>query len=335
MASAATDQMVCQAMTMPFRHYVCMNEAPRSTARSGRSSTTTKQVHKAKPASRPSEAGNRTGSRISLASKVGEKLSRARVLLERSSSIPWLLIVGLAFLISGRLLYPSRTAIANPSFTSLTVTASTQIDYIGFYVYPVSVPKVTRLAVDVLADHSVAAGTSVAITVVLPDGFLFARCPKSTCLQTTYAAIWHGKVRLETNDSDSSGTLRLAVGAPAFGQASNGLNAVVALPELFYKGPGTPVLDTGYQLSDVGHYNWSSPPANVSANRADWTQTVLNGDVAPQDLAGLNPVSQNWDNFRYFASGAVVALGGTAFLGAFQEWLEARKRKKASKEAAD
>ena len=322
-------------MTMPFRHYVCVTKAPRSTARSGRSSTTTNQVQKAKPARRPSETGNRTDSRISLASNVGRKLSRARVLFGRSSSISWLLIVGLAFLISGRMLYPSTAPIANPSFTSLTVAASTQIDYIGFYVYPVSFPRVTRLAVNVLADHSVSAGTSVAVTVLLPDGFLFTRCPKSTCLQTGYAAIWHGKVGLEKNGSDSEGTLGLTVGTPAFGQASNGLNAVVALPELFYKGPGTPVLDTGYQLSDVGHYNWSSPPANVNANRADWTQTVLNGDVAPQDLSGLNPVSQNWDNFRYFASGAVVALGGAAFLGAFQEWLEARKRKRDSKEAAD
>jgi hypothetical protein len=57
----------------------------------------------------------------------------------------------------------------------------------------------------------------------------------------------------------------------------------------------------------------------------------LNGNVAPRNIDGLDSSAQARDNFMFFISGALVALGGTALLGAFQEYLAVRNRTSLSK----
>lgn len=249
---------------------------------------------------------------------------RGRNLWRRWRSIFWLVLVGLALLGSGFFAYPSRGTIIGSPYTSVTIKAAKKIGLVGFAVEQAA-KGTTRLEIGVLAEHSEPSGASVSVEVVLPDGLFFSRCPRPECFQVRQAAVWHSQIHLTQRNSVSSGILRLNVRASELGYASNGLNAVVALPQLFYNGPGTPVFEASYPIKSAGSYNWSEPPANIDDTRADWTETASNGDVAPQNIDGLNLSAQASDNFMLFISGGLVALGGAAMLGAFQEYLAIRR----------
>ena len=243
----------------------------------------------------------------------GRKESRSRKFWRRWRSIFWLGFIGLILSGLSYFTYPSRDTIVGSSYTSVSVKATKAVDLVGFASQQAA-RGATRLEIGVLADHSVPRDTTVSVEVVLPDGFFFSRCPRPECFQIRQGAVWHSEVHLTQRNSVSSGILRLTIRASGFGYASNGLNAVVALPQLFYKGPGTPVLEASYPIKSAGSYNWSEPPANIGSRRADWTETALNGDVAPQNIDGLDSSAQARDNFTLFVSGALVALGGAALL---------------------
>jgi hypothetical protein len=192
----------------------------------------------------------------------GRKESRSRNYWRRWRSIFWLGFIGLVLLGSSYFTYPSRDTIVGSSYTSVSVKATKAVDLVGFAVQQAA-RGATRLEIGVLADHSEPRDATVSVEVVLPDGFFFSTCPRPECFQIRQAAVWHSEVHLTQSNPVSSGILRLNIRASGFSYASNGLNAVVALPQLFYKGPATPVLEASYPIKSAGSYNWSDPNPRV------------------------------------------------------------------------
>ncbi|MGB8629344.1 MAG: hypothetical protein WCD69_08140, partial [Xanthobacteraceae bacterium] len=46
----------------------------------------------------------------------------------------------------------------------------------------------------------------------------------------------------------------------SFGATFDGANAMAAIPEVIYHGPGTPTFNAKYYIPEASAYDWSAPP---------------------------------------------------------------------------
>jgi hypothetical protein len=128
-------------------------------------------------------------------------------------------------------------------------------------------------------------------------------------------------------------TVHFTVHVPNFGMRFNGITASVAIPSIYYTGPGTPVMEVHYPIPSASSYDWSAfPTTAVSNSLALWTIVTTKSDSGGQARAstpgqvaiGINHARQAADSNKTFVAGALLGLAGGAILSAVQEALHAR-----------
>jgi hypothetical protein len=103
------------------------------------------------------------------------------------------------------------------------------------------------------------------------------------------------------------------------GLAYNGLNAVVAIPEVVIPGPReNPELHVSYDIPSDASYDWSPGPPQTAA---EWSSHLTRADTPGQMFFGTDHGREDSDNLHIFLAGALIALAGAAILAALQEGL--------------
>jgi hypothetical protein len=96
------------------------------------------------------------------------------------------------------------------------------------------------------------------------------------------------------------------------------------LPQVQYKGPGSPQFSVGYYIPSASSYDWSSFPALYANDiRAVWLEQLTNGQAFGRVAVGINYTNQQRDSLYTFIAGALVGIGGAALLSSVQEALHA------------
>jgi hypothetical protein len=139
------------------------------------------------------------------------------------------------------------------------------------------------------------------------------------------------------NCGSSSGYVVIRSPNKAFAFASDGVNALAALPEVDIPNvrSGTFVTD-GYEIANGSSYDWSvgAQPERTLASVVTWDQplsaSAVNGGVgfvaASATALGVNHGAQQSQSFRTFVAGALIGVAAGALVGALQEGLEVVQR---------
>ena len=101
------------------------------------------------------------------------------------------------------------------------------------------------------------ADASVILTI--PPGSTFTTCPASHC--THGANIFTDETMPLSLKRGHTSSATLTVSGQTFGYSTNGITAVVALPELVYSSPGQPSYYVNQDLPSAADYDWSSFPS--------------------------------------------------------------------------
>jgi hypothetical protein len=166
----------------------------------------------------------------------------------------------------------------------------------------------------------------------LPPGFAFRTCTAGFCTfsrqrdQYQWAEILKFKtVSPEGQSPTGMAQANFFVRAHDFGYASNGINALAAIPQVFYLARGSPTLTTVYENAPAASsYDWSSFPAeSLNGARAVWDEPVTGGATQGRVAVGINHANQTKENNKAFFAGALIGLAGGALLSAVQEALHA------------
>jgi hypothetical protein len=175
------------------------------------------------------------------------------------------------------------------------------------------------------------------VEIDLPSGATLLRCLTPGCkdLATGSHSIW---VR-QHFDRFGDVSLTIRVRARSLNVASNGINASVAIPSIFYhiwssypkhrhykmdKKDEQMNLTDEYRFSSPTSYDWSaSPPYSIIHSRIRWIGHFAIGYNPERIVVGINYARQANDNRKTFIAGALLGLAGGAILSAIQELLHA------------
>lgn len=245
-----------------------------------------------------------------------------------------LAFTGVALGLIAYAVYPSRTQLPVPTYTTLHLTSDVTIDTLTYRVYQVH-PSTAEVKVSVLVSPNTAlpapGSQPPSLTVFLPIGMT---CPQSPCFRqkggnngwyqvlTFHRSIGPGSLPNES----SAGIYAFAdftVKAKVFGVTSDGATASAAIPKLHYTGPGSPTLITQYQIPSANKYDWSTfPPAFSSSSEAQWLEQMNGNSVLfDVDAAGTNHIAETRDSDLTFLAGVLLGVGGGALVAAGQEAL--------------
>lgn len=269
-------------------------------------------------------------------------LSTARRRRSRSGKllVPFIMaIFGLGLFILAVVVEPGEaTDLPVPPFAHLGLLTSFPVGFIGYSVIPNS-SGTTEINISVVlatsSTHPPAGKPSAILTVQPPPGNSFRNCPPQVC-KFTVTPFGLGPVASKklafapVNGSGLTATATFLVNASSLGVAANGLTASVAIPDVTYQGPGTPIFGTEYHIPTANAYYWnSSPTTEVTNSSAFWEESLINGDTPGRSAIGSNPASQVEYGLKAFLGGALVGIGGSGVFAAFQEgidrWIPARK----------
>jgi hypothetical protein len=236
-------------------------------------------------------------------------------------------------------LYPARTELPAPSYTTLQLQSPFAVDAVNYAVY--QGPATAKIEISVLLSSGSPAspppvGKRATLLVFPPLGIAFLRCPAHLCFHLpggTYA--WDEPLSFRQAvgpsllpDVTAPGmyaSFSLDVKAHGFGVVSDGATAAAAVPKLIDIGPGSPNLLTHYNIRAANLYDWSTfPPAFATGAGAGWLEQMINSGHIPDVVAtGINHASEAKDNDLTFLAGALVGVAGGALLSAIQEALHA------------
>ena len=158
-------------------------------------------------------------------------------------------------------LYPARTELPAPSYTTLQLQSPFAVEAVNYAVYQGQATARIEISV-LLSSGSPAspppAGKTATLLVFPPLGIAFQRCPAHLCFHSpggTYAWAEPLNFRQAVGPSllpDLTGhgmyaSFSLDVKARDFGVVSDGATAAAAVPKLIDIGPGSPNLLTHYK----------------------------------------------------------------------------------------
>lgn len=253
----------------------------------------------------------------------GRKRSKRKAIL-----IPAVLaVIGLALLLVAFLIYPRQKGeLQTPPYSRLLIGTTSPISTIGFTVVQVSrATAELKISVDELSfppgQPSPSPGTA-AMILALPYGVAFRSCPAGPCTTVGKPPIYAWRTFLVLRGGHA--TTDLFVKASTFGVAYNDVTAAAAIPDVIYRGPGSPIFVATYSIPSASAYDWSSFPTGLVSNRtAGWEEAVASGETAGRVAVGINHAAQTSADFKNFLAGALVGLAGGAILSALQEAMHA------------
>jgi hypothetical protein len=236
-----------------------------------------------------------------------------------------LALIGVVLFLVAIALYSSPGELPTPPYATVGVVSLRPIGDIIYAAQQVS-PSIAMVTIKVDLPGGTAnptAGTEIAKAVFFPPiGIKFQTC-SSPCESAPdgMEMSWAKPLILEKNDYAEA---TYFVKDNDFGLTYNGIDASAAIPEVYYKGPGTPTLQAQYDIPSASSYDWSSFPA-LYANDifATWEEPVANGRVPGRAAVGINHAEQASDDNKTFFAGALIGLAGGALLSAVQEALHA------------
>jgi hypothetical protein len=235
-----------------------------------------------------------------------------------------LVVLGFALLPVALVLYPSSAQTSAPAYARVSVLTNLRITFVTFAVLQVR-PGIAEIEVGVVRGTSSApiTGTpSAELEVSPPYGTSFRTCPAPACTPipgNLGGLIW--KLQLAFNPAGDAYAY-FYVKAKSFGVSVNGVNALAAIPEVFYSGTGTPEFLVGYHIPSAGSYDWSAlPPAAYKGPFVGWTEPLTQDDTPPKVAVGINQARQSSDNHLAFIAGALIGVAGGAVLAGVQEAL--------------
>lgn len=230
-----------------------------------------------------------------------------------------LAVLGLALLLAAFELYPKTTQRPSPSSANVGILVDSPLQSITYGVDPAGQGK-ARMTIELtLAGNLPPGGSFVGMSVTLPPGTTFV-CSSSTCNKHSRTVGLSFKRARKAIRAKAEFPIK----ADSFGVDYNGVTASAAIPEIFYRGSGTPTLYAAYTIPSASSYDWSSyPPESVSESGAVWNEGVSLGDNLARTAVGINHAAQANDNTMTFIAGALLGLAGGALLSAVQEALHA------------
>jgi hypothetical protein len=242
-------------------------------------------------------------------------------------------VIGGGSLIGASVLYSPPGELVAPSFTTLEFTSTFAFRDIHYVVSQVS-PSIAEIDVAVGLNSLRPPAKAPAATLVMfpPPGITFRTCPIRFCAfdRSQKQASWSQDLAFEptrnfAGEGDNVGAAFAAffVRASNFGFASNGVTATAAIPQVFYTGPGSPLLVTQYANAPLASsYDWSGfPTVFANATEAFWDEPITGGAAPGKVAVGINQSNQTRDFNKTFFAGALLGLGGAAILSAVQEAL--------------
>jgi hypothetical protein len=264
-------------------------------------------------------------------------LPRNRRLRKKILTPVILAVVGIALGIIALVLYPSRTQLPTPTYSTLHLLSHLSAESVTYQVYQVSpVTAEIRISVLLSSDKIPPANPQAELVFFPPLGTTFLHCMKDFCYNEGGGNYeWDGLLifRRAMGPGALPNTTRIGVNAfvdlfvaaREFGVTSDGATASAAIPKLIYTGPGTVQLVTQYNIPSANDYDWSTfPPAFADGSKAQWLEQMNSNNVTPDvDAAGVNHTAQARDNDLTFIVGALVGLAGGALLAALQAALSA------------
>jgi hypothetical protein len=245
--------------------------------------------------------------------------------------------VGVTLGIAAFILYPSRTELPAPTYSTLHLYSALPIGTVTYQVY--QKPRdTTEIKISVLlpADENPPAGTQVDLRFFPPVGTTFRACLIPFCRdEGSGNYVWDQPLTFRrtigpgslpnTTGIGTNAFVDVFVTAHEFGVTANGATASAAIPKFLYSGPGTVALVTQYNIKKANDYDWSTfPPAFADGDKAQWLEQMNSNNVIPDvDAAGIDHITQARDGDLIFITGALVGLAGGALLSALQTALPA------------
>jgi len=245
-----------------------------------------------------------------------------------------LFVAAAAFAIIALELYPSTTQLPTPPYATLGVTSvAGPVQIIRYLVAQVS-PTRAEMLVTVQMPYGTKdpAPGAVAVLAAPPIGTRFTTCPAPNCkFEPSRDFTSWAKPLIFSMKRNAAGQLvptaetGFLVDASGFGVTHNSTTASAAIPQVLYKGGGSPTLLAQYNIPGASSYDWSSFPTEFANNRfATWSELVTGGDADGRAAVGINHASQSSQTDDTFIAGALIGLAGGALLSGFQEAMHAR-----------
>jgi hypothetical protein len=217
---------------------------------------------------------------------------------------------------------------------TIETTSTVSIGIIGYQVSQVT-PSIAKVVIEIMlptgVTHLPGQAPVLELSLTLPPGTAFRTCPSDFCtlLGGNYYQ-WAEPLNFnseipEGGTSTGEAIAAFFVRAHSFGYATDGINASAAIPQVFYRGPGSPALEAAYfNATSANSYDWSAfPTEEVNSNLAYWDEPLTSG-VAPGRVAvGIDHASETKASNETFFAGALLGLAGGALLSAVQEALHA------------
>jgi hypothetical protein len=235
-----------------------------------------------------------------------------------------LAVLGLVLLPVALALYPSSTATSAPAYSRLSVLTNQRIvdvDYVAIQVKP-TLAKIIVSVVRQLPAKPIVGAPAPYLTLVVspPVGTSFGSCYGGCAKVHGPIPAFTWTVHLPFNGAYAAEAF--FVKAKSLGVSDNGENALVAIPEFFYTGVGSPEFLAGYDIPSAGSYDWSAlPPAAFKGSAVGWTEPIIYYDTPAKIAVGINQSRQSSDNHLAFLAGALLGVAGGAIIGAVQELL--------------
>ncbi len=231
-------------------------------------------------------------------------------------------------------LYPSTAQLPTPPYASLGVSSiAGPVQLIKYLVRQVSATRAEMLVtVEMPVGSKIPAPGAVDVLAAPPTGTRFTTCPAPNCkfVSGSDFTSW-AKPLIFVMKPDGAGQLvptadtGFLVNGGGFGVTHNSTTASAAIPEVLYKGGGTPTLLTQYNIPGASSYDWSSFPTKFASNSfATWSELVTSGDAGGRAAVGINHASQSAQSNDTFIAGALIGLAGGALLSGFTEAMHAR-----------
>jgi hypothetical protein len=243
-----------------------------------------------------------------------------------------LVLLGLAVLPVALLLYPSPTDTSAPTYSRISVLSNQRILFIDYAVVQVK-PALAKILVEVVRPENVpvpapgAPALYANLVVGPPVGTSFLTCPSApppygcTRLANSLLPAFTWEVALTFN-AHGQAFDNFFVKATNLGVSDNGVNALAALPEVFYQGTSAPEILAGYHIPSAASYDWSAlPPAAFIGSTIAWTEPIAGYDTPSKVAVGVNQSRQSSDNHLAFIAGALIGVAGGAVLSGVQEGL--------------
>jgi hypothetical protein len=245
-----------------------------------------------------------------------------------------LFAAAVVFAIIALALYPSTAQLPTPQYASLGVSSiAAPVQLIRYLVRQMSPTRAEMLVtVEMPVGSQIPAPGAVDVLAAPPRGTRFTTCPAPNCkfVSSSDFTSW-AKPLIFSMKPDGAGQLvptaetGFLVDGRGFGVTDNSTTASAAIPEVLYKGGGTPTLLTQYNIPNASSYDWSSFPTKFANNSfATWSELVTSGDIGGRAAVGINHANQSSESNDTFIAGALIGLAGGALLSGFTEAMHAR-----------